>query len=60
VDARSPDGSVLGDWGLREMLGHKPGESPEALCKRVVEEVEKFQQDRRFDDLTLLLIQRRR
>jgi len=60
VDARSPDGIILGEQGLRKMLQECRGESPQALCQRLVAEVERFQQEQRFDDLTLLALRRMR
>jgi sigma-B regulation protein RsbU (phosphoserine phosphatase) len=57
-DARSRDGSTLGDAGLRDAVRSIAGQHPEALCRAIAAKLDEFQGGQRQDDITLVVLRR--
>jgi sigma-B regulation protein RsbU (phosphoserine phosphatase) len=59
TEARSDgSGEMLGEAGLSKMLRKRAELSPEALCREIAQGVDAYQQHRRADDVTLLVLRR--
>jgi sigma-B regulation protein RsbU (phosphoserine phosphatase) len=58
TEARAPDGNMLRDAGLEQMLSRHANEGTETLCAKIVEELNRFQNDQQSDDITLVAIRR--
>jgi sigma-B regulation protein RsbU (phosphoserine phosphatase) len=59
TEARSADGTMLGDTGVRELIQRHGTEAVESICRHVVEEVNRYQQNQPADDITILALRRR-
>ena len=59
-EARAPDGRFFGDAPLKHLLGVHAGEPAEFLCELVAREVDAHQNGERTDDMTLLMLRRKR
>ena len=58
TEAYSPGEETFGEDRFMTLLESHAREHPDALCKKTVEVLEQFQQDRQFDDITMLALQR--
>lgn len=58
TEARSPEGSALGNDAFRAMLIAHSGDTPKGLCDHIVAEVGAFQAGDPADDITLLVLRR--
>jgi len=59
TEARAPDGRFYGESGLIGFLKRHAGDSLEALCDGLRQELDQFQEGKRADDVTLLVLERR-
>jgi sigma-B regulation protein RsbU (phosphoserine phosphatase) len=58
TEAHAPDGHMFGEERFENLLHGHASESPEKICKDVLETVDNFQMQHRFDDVTLLILRR--
>jgi sigma-B regulation protein RsbU (phosphoserine phosphatase) len=58
-EATDPTGEFFGDERFVALLGEGREDDAAALCKRVSEQLEAYQEGNRYDDLTLLVLGRR-
>lgn len=59
-EAASPDGTFYGDDRARELLGQCAGDDLQGLCRRVTEALDAWQKGDHHDDVTLLVLGRRK
>lgn len=58
TEASEPAGQMFGTDHFAKVLASQAGQPPEALCTRIIEAVNNYQEGERQDDITLLLIRR--
>jgi len=59
-EAAAPDGTFYGDERARALLGQCSGDDLQGLCRRVTQALDSWQQGDPHDDVTLLVLGRRR
>ena len=58
TEATAPDGSMFGELRLLDFLEKSTNASPKEIVESLVEDVLKFQNNERFDDVTVLMLKR--
>ncbi len=59
TEAPSPENEEYGEPRFERFLADRVGQPLKDICNEVVEDVNKFQNDERFDDVTIMLVRRR-
>jgi sigma-B regulation protein RsbU (phosphoserine phosphatase) len=59
TEARAPDGRMLRDAGVQELIVRHGGETVDLICRNLVQDVNQFQQNHPADDITLVALRRR-
>jgi sigma-B regulation protein RsbU (phosphoserine phosphatase) len=59
TEARAPDGRMLRDAGVQELILRHGGEGVDLICRNLVQEVNQFQANQPADDITLMALRRR-
>jgi len=60
IDAISPNNDMYGNEHLKQILVDSASLSPDALIDKVVSDVKSFEDDSRFDDITILALRRKK
>jgi len=58
VEAQGPDGEFYGTDRLMKTLENLSGADPRLLCQGLAAELRAFEQEGRYDDITLIALQR--
>jgi sigma-B regulation protein RsbU (phosphoserine phosphatase) len=59
TEARAPDGAMLRDPGLQQLLARDGDGDVEQLCRRLVDSLNQYQRNQPADDITLVALRRR-
>jgi sigma-B regulation protein RsbU (phosphoserine phosphatase) len=60
TEARAPDGSMLREAGVQQLLGRYQSDGVEGICRFLVEELNRYQQNHPADDITMVALRRLR